>query len=42
MCIRDSACLLKALANDGPAIVDVRTSLSHITAYKTIPVDRGR
>jgi len=36
------ACLLKALANDGPAIVDVRTSLSHITAYKTIPVDRGR
>lgn len=36
------ACLLKALATNGPAVVDVRTSLSHITAYRTIPVDRGR
>ncbi|WP_437592106.1 thiamine pyrophosphate-dependent enzyme [Sorangium sp. So ce1000] len=36
------ASLLKALSNDGPAVVDVRTSLSYITAYKTIPTDRGR
>jgi acetolactate synthase-1/2/3 large subunit len=34
--------LAKALATNGPAVVDVHTSLSHITAYKTIPADRGR
>jgi acetolactate synthase-1/2/3 large subunit len=34
--------LLKALAVNGPAVVDVKTSLSHITAYRTIPADRGR
>ena len=33
--------LQAALATDGPAVIDVRSSLEHISAYTTIQAARG-